>query len=86
MAYAGARFTNSLIKALKGETVVECTYIKSDAVKGVDYFSTPTEIGRNGVQKILGLGKLSKYEQELVDASVPELQKNIQKGVKFIKG
>jgi len=86
MAYSGARFTNSLLKALKGETVVECSYVKSDAVKGVDYFSTPLELGPNGVQKILGLGKLSKYEQELVDASVPELQKNIQKGVKFIKG
>jgi malate dehydrogenase len=86
MAYAGARFANSLIKALKGETVVECTYVKSDAVKGAEYFSTPVEIGPNGVQKILGLGKLSKYEQELVDASVSELQKNVAKGVKFIRG
>lgn len=86
MAYAGARFTNSLLKALKGESVVECTYIKSDVVKGVEYFSTPTEIGKNGVQKILGLGKLSQYEQACVEASIPELQKNIEKGVKFIKG
>ncbi|KAI6218528.1 malate dehydrogenase [Aphelenchoides fujianensis] len=86
MAYAGARFTNSLLKALKGEKVTECTYIKSDAVKGADYFSTPTDIGANGVEKIHGLGKLSKFEQDLVNAAVPELQKNVQKGVKFIKG
>ncbi|KAI6236646.1 malate dehydrogenase [Aphelenchoides besseyi] len=85
MAFAGAHFTNSLIRALKGEKVTECTYVKSDAVKGAEYFSTPVELGPNGVEKILGLGKLSKFEQDLVDAAVPELQKNVAKGVKFIK-
>ncbi|KAI6186967.1 malate dehydrogenase [Aphelenchoides besseyi] len=80
MAFAGAHFTNSLIRALKGEKVTECTYVKSDAVKGAEYFSTPVELGPNGVEKILGLGKLSKFEQNLVDAAVPELQKNIAKG------
>jgi malate dehydrogenase len=41
---------------------------------------------KNGVEKILGTGKLSAYEQKLVDEAVPELQKNIAKGVKFVKG
>lgn len=86
MAYAGARFVNSLIKGLRGEKVVECSYVASDAVKGVEYFSTPIALGPKGVEKILGTGPLSSYEQQLVDASVPELQKNVAKGVKFIKG
>uniref|UniRef100_A0A914PYY9 Lactate/malate dehydrogenase C-terminal domain-containing protein n=1 Tax=Panagrolaimus davidi TaxID=227884 RepID=A0A914PYY9_9BILA len=61
-------------------------YVQSDVVKDVDYFSTPLELGPNGVEKVLGYGKLSSYEKSLVEAAVPELQKNIAKGVKFIKG
>ena len=86
MALAGARFANALVKALTGKKNVQCSYVASDAVKGVDYFSTPVEIGPNGVEKILGVGKVSAYEQSLIDAAVPQLQKEIAKGVKFIKG
>ncbi|CAJ0586543.1 unnamed protein product, partial [Mesorhabditis spiculigera] len=84
MALAGARFANSLVRALKGEKVVQCAYVESDAVKGVNFFSTPLELGPNGVEKILGVGKVTPFEQKLVDASVPELVKNIEKGVKFV--
>jgi malate dehydrogenase len=52
----------------------------------VDYFSTPIEIGQNGVEKIHGTGPLSSYEQSLVEKSVPELKASIEKGVKFIRG
>uniref|UniRef100_A0A0N5B542 Malate dehydrogenase, mitochondrial n=1 Tax=Strongyloides papillosus TaxID=174720 RepID=A0A0N5B542_STREA len=86
MALAGARFTQSLIDGLQGRKNVQCTYVSSNAVKGVDYFSTPVELGPNGVEKILGYGKISSYEQGLVEKAIPELQKNITKGVKFIKG
>jgi malate dehydrogenase len=37
----------------------------------------------NGVAKIHDLGNLSPQEQELVKAALPELKKNIEKGVKF---
>lgn len=67
MALAGAKFVEALLSALKGQKVVQCSFIKSDAVKGVDYFSTPIEIGANGVEKILGVGTLSSYEQSLVE-------------------
>jgi malate dehydrogenase len=83
MAFAGHRFVNSLLKALKGETVVECAYVKSDAVPGVDFFSTPLELGKDGVSKILGTGTLTPYEQELVNAAVPQLVGNVAKGVEF---
>jgi malate dehydrogenase len=49
MAYAGARFVNSLLEAsvLKKSGVKECTYVKSDAAAshGLDYFSTVVELG-----------------------------------------
>lgn len=86
MALAGARFANALVRGIKGEKNVQCAYVASDAVKGVEYFSTPVELGPNGVEKILGVGKVSAYEQKLIDASVPELNKNIAKGVAFVKG
>jgi len=39
MAFAAARFANSVLEALGGKpNVVECTFVKSDVVKGVDYF------------------------------------------------
>ncbi|CAI2349587.1 unnamed protein product [Caenorhabditis sp. 36 PRJEB53466] len=85
MALAGARFANALVRGIKGQKNVQCAYIASDAVKGVEYFSTPVELGPNGVEKILGVGKVTAFEQKLIDASVAELNKNIKKGVEFVK-
>ncbi|XP_011162790.1 malate dehydrogenase, mitochondrial [Solenopsis invicta] len=84
MAFAGARFGISLIRALSGETgIIECSYVKSN-VTDAKYFSTPILLGKNGLEKNLGLGKLSSFEQKLLDAAIPELKKNIQKGEDFI--
>merc|ERR1712224_895133 len=83
MAYAAARFTDSLIKAMNGqEGVVECAYVTSHVTEAT-YFSTPLLLGKNGLEKNLGLGKLSDYEEELLKACIPELQKTIKKGEEF---
>lgn len=85
MAYAAARFTDSVIKALNGqEGVVECAYVASDLTEAT-YFATPILLGKNGVEKNLGLGQLSAYEEELLKAAVPELIKTIKKGEEFAK-
>jgi len=84
MAYAGARFTFSLLRAIKGEQgVIECSYVKSDVTEAT-YFATPILLGPNGVEKNLGLGKLSVFEQELLAKALPELKKNIETGEKFV--
>ena len=63
MAYAAARFTDSLIKGMNGqEGVVECAYIQSDVTEAT-YFATPVVLGPNGVEKNLGLGTLTAFEQ-----------------------
>lgn len=85
MAMAAEYFVAALIKALKGEKNVQCTYIKSDMVKGVDYFASPVEFGPNGVEKVLPLGELTNYEKQLIDKAIPDLQKEIAKGVDFIR-
>ncbi|KAJ3103656.1 Malate dehydrogenase, cytoplasmic [Phlyctochytrium bullatum] len=85
MAQAGARFTNSLLEALSGKKgVIEPTYVKSDVVPGLEYFSTNVELGVNGVEKIHPIGNLSAYEEKLLEAAIPELKKNIEKGVQHV--
>ncbi|KAJ1977118.1 Malate dehydrogenase, cytoplasmic [Dimargaris xerosporica] len=88
MAFAGARFTNSLLDAtINGKKgIVEPTFVKSDVLanEGIEYFSTNVELGANGVENIHGLGDLTAYEHELLKAAIPELKKNIEKGYKFV--
>ena len=84
MAYAAARFTDSLIKAMNGnDGVVECAYVASDITEA-PYFATPILLGKNGVEKNLGLGNLSSFEEGLLKAALPELIKSIKKGEEFV--
>jgi len=96
MAYAGAEFATKVIKALAGEKgLIAPSYVHLDADKeggaalkkeigkDLDYFSANVHIGPNGVEKILPLGKLTNYERQLIDAAVPELTTNIEKGATF---
>jgi len=83
MAYAAARFTDSLIKAFNGqEGVVECAYVASNLTEA-PYFATPILLGKNGLEKNLGLGVLNEFETNLLKASLPELLNSINKGIKF---
>ncbi|KAJ3325299.1 malate DEHYDROGENASE, NAD-dependent [Blyttiomyces sp. JEL0837] len=86
MAYAGARFANSLLDAsvLKKAGVKECTFVKTDIVPGLEYFSTIVELGPDGAANVHPLPALSDYEKKLLDAAIPELKTNIQKGVDFV--
>merc|ERR1712098_785686 len=84
MAYAAARFTDSLIKGMNGqEGVVECAYVASDVTEA-KYFATPLVLGPNGIEKNLGLGTLTEFEQGLLAAALPELIGSIKEGEKFV--
>jgi len=83
MAYAAARFTDSVIKGLNGkEGVVECAFVDSDVTEA-KFFATPILLGKNGLEKNLGLGKLNDFEKELLKAALPELNGSIKKGIEF---
>ncbi|KAI8848984.1 lactate/malate dehydrogenase [Chytridium lagenaria] len=85
MAFAGARFTNSILQAIVlKKNVVECAFVKSDLVSGLEFFSSPVELGPTGVERILPLPKLDDYEKILVEKAIPELKANIQKGIDFV--
>ncbi|XP_028985065.1 malate dehydrogenase, mitochondrial [Betta splendens] len=84
MAYAGARFTFSLLDAMNGkEGVVECSFVRSEET-ACKYFSTPLLLGRNGIERNLGLGKLSAFEEKLVADAIGELKASIKKGEDFV--
>jgi malate dehydrogenase len=87
MAYAGAKFTNALLRGLNGEKgVITPTFVKSPlfADQGIEFFSSNVELGPEGVKEIHPLGKLSAEEEKLLAACLPELKKNIQKGKDFV--
>uniref|UniRef100_UPI00398EDE00 malate dehydrogenase, mitochondrial n=1 Tax=Pristiophorus japonicus TaxID=55135 RepID=UPI00398EDE00 len=85
MAYAGARFVFSLLDAMNGkEGVVECAFVRSEETES-PYFSTPLLLGKNGIEKNLGLGKISAFEEKLVAEAMVELKASIKKGEDFAK-
>jgi len=86
MAYAGARFMLNALLARDGQTNIrECAYVRSDVVKGCDYFSTPLLLGVDGLEENMGMPELTDYEAKLVEACVPELQASIEDGRAFVK-
>ncbi|KAK0419627.1 hypothetical protein QR680_014238 [Steinernema hermaphroditum] len=92
-ASAGARFLRALVSAVRGYKMTEFAYVYigdvgeifSTPIPGVEFFSAAVELGPNGVEKILGLGNLNAYEKKLVAEAIPELKKEISKGVAFIE-
>lgn len=83
MAYAGYLFTEKVLQGLNGEKVTQCAYVQSD-LTDCKYFASPCEFGPNGVEKVLGYGTLSAYEQAWFDKMIPDLQKQIKKGEDFV--
>lgn len=95
MAYAGARFTTSLLEAsVRGKRgLVESAYIHLAGnpgaewnlrTTGLEYFAQDVELGPEGVANVLALPDLSEVEKEQVKIAIGELKGNIAKGVKFV--
>lgn len=85
MAYAAAVFTNALLRAVNGESgVKECAYVESSLYPEAKFFASPITLGKDGVQEIHPVGTISSEEQKLLDAALPELKKNIEKGVSWV--
>jgi malate dehydrogenase len=88
MAMAGARFAESLLKAAQGQKgVVEPTFVDSPLYKdqGCTYFASNVTLGPNGVEEIHPVGKISDYEQKLLDKCLVDLKGNIEKGQSWAK-
>jgi len=84
IAYAGARFTNSLVRAFQGENVTEVAFINVEGLGyGVDYFGVRFELGKEGITKIYPMPQLNHYEQSQLKDIIAPLQANIEKGIQF---
>ncbi|KAK3083646.1 hypothetical protein FSP39_000764 [Pinctada imbricata] len=84
MAYAAARFADKMLEALDGgEGQVECAYVESTETEA-KYFATPILLGKKGLEKNLGCGKLIDYEVKLLKEAMDELNSNIKKGEDFV--
>lgn len=85
MAYAGYLFTENVVKALQGaEDVVQCAYVESTLTDS-KFFASPCKFGKDGVEEVLGFGELSAYEKSWFDKMLPDLKKQIEKGVNFAR-
>ncbi|KAL0247143.1 malate dehydrogenase, NAD-dependent [Cryptococcus tetragattii IND107] len=96
MAQAGAEFADFVLQAAygsqKGKVVQSYVFLGADAggkeIKkeigaDLDYFSVNVELGPNGIEKILPIGKIDEAEKTLLAAAVKELGPSIEKGASF---
>lgn len=85
MAYAAARFVESSLRALDGDTdVYECAYVQSELTE-LPFFASRVKIGKKGVEAVTSsdLQGLTEYEEKALEALKPELKASIEKGVAF---
>lgn len=82
MAYAGYLFAENILKAMEGQEIIQCAYVENNLTDAA-YFATPCKFGPDGVKEVLGYGELSAYEKTWFDKMLPDLKKQIQKGVDF---
>ena len=84
MGQAAAKFGLSLVRALNGEEgVIECTYVEGSGDKA-RFFAQPVLLGKNGVEKILGFGDISAFEEKTLNAALETLRSDIKIGEEFV--
>lgn len=85
MAYAGAMFADACLRGLNGQKdVIECSYVESSVVPGVEFFATKVRLGPSGVEEIMPIGDMIPYEANLVQEMKAELVDSITKGKEFV--
>merc|ERR1719384_733657 len=83
MAYAGARLGKAVLAGLNGTPTTECAYVESNVMPGLPYFTSKVTFGKNGVEKVHPVGKLSKHEEERMAEATAALKKEIQSGLEY---
>merc|ERR1712166_1204592 len=83
MAYAGARLGSAILAGLAGEKRIECAYVKTDVMEGMDFFTSRCEFGKNSVEKVLPIGKLSEHETKRLEDAKAALKGEIKSGLEY---
>ncbi|KAL8230196.1 hypothetical protein R6Q59_000177 [Mikania micrantha] len=85
MAYAAARFVESSLRALDGDSdVYECSFVHSELTE-LPFFASRIKLGKQGIEAVISsdLQGLTEYEEKALEALKPELKGSIEKGVAF---
>lgn len=85
MAYAAARFVESSLRALDGDSdVYECSFVQSQ-LTDLPFFASRVKLGVKGVEAIIAadLQGLTGYEEKALEDLKVELKASIEKGVAF---
>ncbi|KAL1122067.1 hypothetical protein AAG570_003473 [Ranatra chinensis] len=86
-AFATTRFINSVIDGLQGlPNVSEITLSRSVLVPGVEYFSLPVSLGKEGINHRYGLPELTHYEQGMLQCAIQSMKEDEAKADKIIQG
>jgi len=84
MAQAGAHFAVQVMRAKSGEKgIVECSYVESD-VSPARFFSTPVELGVDGVEKVHPIPSMNDFETKKFNEMIGDLKAQIAKGEEFV--
>jgi malate dehydrogenase len=85
MAYAGAMFADSCLRAMKGESgVYECAYVQSHATN-LDFFASRVSLGRSGIHKVFDIDQMDNYEKNALQGTKEELSNSIDRGYKYVR-
>ncbi|KAJ2149068.1 hypothetical protein IW142_000437 [Coemansia sp. RSA 564] len=97
MAYAGARFTSSLVQAVGGAQVMESAFVPLAAdsqgahqirrlgANSLDFFAVPIELGKTGTLRIVPLdAEPNMLELKAIDIAARTLKDNIAQGIKYM--
>jgi len=66
-----------------GLAQTECAYVEN-TIAGLPFFASKVTLGPEGIAAVHGLGSLSAFEAEALKAVIPQLEKEIAKGVAFV--
>jgi len=85
MAYAGARFTESVLAAIQdGKVVEEYAFVESK-LGYAPFFSSKVSLDKGGVKEVHDVGALDDFEKKLFEEMKPELNAQVEKGIAFGK-
>jgi malate dehydrogenase len=83
MAYAGARFGSAVLRGLSGTPTVECAYVATNVVEGMNYFSTKVTFGPTGVEQVHPIGELNDHEKKRFEEAKKQLSDEIKAGLDY---
>ncbi|KAF6204971.1 hypothetical protein GE061_019138 [Apolygus lucorum] len=86
-AYSTVRFLNSIMAGLRGDpNVTDITLCRTDQVPGIDYFSLPVILGKEGIAKRFGVPKTTEAEDEMVEEAIKYVKKDADKAAYIVRG